>query len=379
MLGLAQSLPASCRSVFVLFADHGKSDAFRRELQRNSLEVATLANDTPRLVAMVRELTCWLRECNASILCCHGYKADVVGLLAGAASRCAGDRHVARLDGGDVEGPGLRGPRSGLSATDGPRGLRLGGAGREGASCRGASRPRDRHPQRGPGRAVRPSRSRRTAGCWRRCFPRPPSGSSARPGGSVPRKGSASWSRPRRSWPGRIPASGSSISATARCARRSGDGSASSGWSGGSSWPGFRDDLDRFLPHWDLSVLPSFTEGLPTVVLESYAAGVPVVATAVGGTPEAVADGVDGYLVPPGDPAALARRILDVLGAGGPRSLPWAGGAASGSAPSSLLTSRATAFGVSARAFRCGCPCFRRLSIQPRKSSRRIVDRRLER
>ena len=87
----------------------------------------------------------------------------------------------------------------------------------------------------------------------------------------------------------------------------------SSGWNGGSSWPGFRDDLDRFLPHWDLSVLPSFTEGLPTVVLESYAAGVPVVATAVGGTPEAVADGVDGYLVPPGDPAALARRILDVL------------------------------------------------------------------
>ncbi len=79
---------------------------------------------------------------------------------------------------------------------------------------------------------------------------------------------------------------------------------------------GHRDDLDRFLPHWDLSVLPSFTEGLPTVVLESYAAGVPVVATAVGGTPEAVADGVDGYLVPPGDAIALARRILDVLGSG---------------------------------------------------------------
>jgi glycosyltransferase involved in cell wall biosynthesis len=76
---------------------------------------------------------------------------------------------------------------------------------------------------------------------------------------------------------------------------------------------GFRRDIDRFIPHWDLSVLPSFTEGLPTVVLESYAAGVPVVATAVGGTPEAVADGVDGYLVPPGDPGPLARRILELL------------------------------------------------------------------
>jgi hypothetical protein len=46
---------------------------------------------------------------------------------------------------------------------------------------------------------------------------------------------------------------------------------------------------------------------------------VPVVATAVGGTPEAVADGVDGLLVPPGDPAALAGRILELLADDGRR------------------------------------------------------------
>jgi glycosyltransferase involved in cell wall biosynthesis len=76
---------------------------------------------------------------------------------------------------------------------------------------------------------------------------------------------------------------------------------------------GFHADLDDYLPHLDIAVLPSFTEGLPIVVLEAFAAGVPVVATAVGGTPEAVEDGHSGYLVPPGDPHALAERILDLL------------------------------------------------------------------
>ena len=76
---------------------------------------------------------------------------------------------------------------------------------------------------------------------------------------------------------------------------------------------GFRADVDQFLPFLDLFVLPSYTEGLPNVVLESFAAGVPVVATAVGGTPEVVEDGASGYLVPAGDPQALADRILDAL------------------------------------------------------------------
>jgi glycosyltransferase involved in cell wall biosynthesis len=77
--------------------------------------------------------------------------------------------------------------------------------------------------------------------------------------------------------------------------------------------PGFRDDLDQWLAVLDLFVQSSFTEGLPNVVLEALAARIPVVATAVGGTPEVVADGVNGYLVPPGDAAALARRILALL------------------------------------------------------------------
>ncbi len=76
---------------------------------------------------------------------------------------------------------------------------------------------------------------------------------------------------------------------------------------------GFRSDLDRFLPCFDLLALPSFTEGMPNVVLEAFAAGVPVVSTAVGGAPEVVEDGVSGFLVPPGDAAALADRIGEAL------------------------------------------------------------------
>jgi glycosyltransferase involved in cell wall biosynthesis len=60
-------------------------------------------------------------------------------------------------------------------------------------------------------------------------------------------------------------------------------------------------------------VLPSISEGLPVVVLEAFAAAVPVVATAVGGTPEVVVDDDNGHLVPPGEPRLLARRIIETL------------------------------------------------------------------
>jgi glycosyltransferase involved in cell wall biosynthesis len=61
-------------------------------------------------------------------------------------------------------------------------------------------------------------------------------------------------------------------------------------------------------------VLPSlFGEGLPMVVLEAMAAGVPVVATRVEGIPEAVRDRVDGVVAAPGDPQDLARGIAELM------------------------------------------------------------------
>lgn len=64
----------------------------------------------------------------------------------------------------------------------------------------------------------------------------------------------------------------------------------------------------------DVFCLPSIYEGFPLAILEAMAAGLPVVATAVAGVPEAVADGVTGRVVPPEDAAALARALSDLAG-----------------------------------------------------------------
>lgn len=78
--------------------------------------------------------------------------------------------------------------------------------------------------------------------------------------------------------------------------------------------PGFRSDVPAELGQMDLFVLPSlYGEGLPMVVLEAMAAGVPVISTQVEGIPEAVRDGIDGLIVPPGDAAALAAAIQSII------------------------------------------------------------------
>jgi len=76
---------------------------------------------------------------------------------------------------------------------------------------------------------------------------------------------------------------------------------------------GIRQDIPRILSTLDLFVLPSLWEGMPIVLLEAMAAGLPVVATRVGGIPEVVEHGVTGLLVPPRDPEALAQAIIALL------------------------------------------------------------------
>lgn len=79
---------------------------------------------------------------------------------------------------------------------------------------------------------------------------------------------------------------------------------------------GEQPDVAPSLAQMDLYVQASVAEGMPNSVLEAMAAGLPVVATAVGGTPELVLDGQTGLLVAPGDPSALADALLALLADG---------------------------------------------------------------
>ena len=312
MLGLAKNMPECCRSRFALFADRGSCQAFSHQISQLGLEVTTLTHDTPNLPAMIRELTSRLEEWGVDVLCCHGYKADVVGMLA---ARSAGVPVIAMSHGWTAESWKVRI----YEALDRAMLRRMDrvvcvSQGQSEKVRRAGVRPERVTVIRN---AVRAERFDGALPADREVleamFPQAP----------VRIVGSAGRLSPEKGF-------GVLVEAAAAVARidpgagfiHFGDGPLREkilrridelGLQQRFILAGFRDDLDRFLPHWDLAVLPSFTEGLPTVVLEAYAAAVPVVATAVGGTPEAVDDGVDGYLVPPGDASALSRRILDLL------------------------------------------------------------------
>jgi glycosyltransferase involved in cell wall biosynthesis len=76
---------------------------------------------------------------------------------------------------------------------------------------------------------------------------------------------------------------------------------------------GAQADVARLLPALDVFVLPSLTEGLSIALLEAAAAGLPIVATAVGGNPEIVRHGDTGLLVPPADGPALLAAVGRLL------------------------------------------------------------------
>ncbi|MDW8107104.1 MAG: glycosyltransferase family 4 protein [Armatimonadota bacterium] len=78
-------------------------------------------------------------------------------------------------------------------------------------------------------------------------------------------------------------------------------------------WLGERKDVPRLLQALDLYALPTLSDMLPMALLEAMWSQLPVLATYAGGIPEAVTNGVEGWLVPPKDPDALADALIEIL------------------------------------------------------------------
>jgi glycosyltransferase involved in cell wall biosynthesis len=322
MLGLADAFHESVRTTFVSFAEGGRCAAFLDVVREHGFDAIRLGNDTPRLAAAVRELVGVLRDTGCDVLLCHGYKPDLLGRLAG---RRVGIPAVAVSRGWTGESRKVRAyewlDRLHLRLMDHVVCVSDGQAAKVRRWCRVPE----------PNLSVIRNSARLAAfestdpAARRRLLDLFPSDSGVSQvvlaaGRLSPEKGFGvlvdAASTLLRVNPGTgVVLFGEGVlrpDLEAQAARL--------GLSGRVVMPGFRTDLDSLIGAADVVVLPSFTEGLPNVALEASAAGVSVVATAVGGTPEVVADRETGFLVPPGRPEAIAAKVGDLLRDPGLRS-----------------------------------------------------------
>jgi glycosyltransferase involved in cell wall biosynthesis len=312
MLGLAHSLREHCRSVFVSFREGGLCRAFLERASGEGFAAVALEHDTPRLLAAQRELVRLLRNLDTDILCCHGYKANMLGLVA---ARRLGIPIVSVSRGWTGESVRVRV----YEVLDRLLLRRM-----DRVVCVSAGQAEKVHRAGVPSdktvvirNAIRADRFAGPQEEYRnrlqRMFPTPPQRIVGAAGRLSPEKGFDVLVDAAAAVVRSDPSVGFVLFGEGALRGSLAGRIEATGLSDNFILAGFRSDLDRYLPNLDLIVVPSYSEGLPNIVLEAFAAGVPVVATAVGGTPEVVEDGISGYLVPPGDSPALADRIVWML------------------------------------------------------------------
>jgi len=321
MLGLAEFLPNSIRTTFVSFPEGGRCRPFMKQARSQGFDAVALTHDFPRLRRTLRELAAVLRGSACHLLLCHGYKANILGRTA---ARRIGIPAVAVSRGWTGENRKMRAyewiDRRHLRFMDRVVSVSDGQAAKVRRWC-----------------GVRHDRIRVIRNSARLdAFAAPDATARTRLLGFFPRDGhvsqvvlAAGRLSSEKGFGVLVEAAGALLQDNPTAGiLLFGEGLlreqlekriAELGLSHRFLLPGFRSDLDSLIPAADLFVLPSFTEGLPNVVLEASAAGVPVVATAVGGTPEIVVDGETGFLVPAGEPDVLTERIGRLLGDAGLR------------------------------------------------------------
>jgi glycosyltransferase involved in cell wall biosynthesis len=312
VLGLARHLPPTWRTTFLSFAERGLARPFLDEARRAGFETGELRHNAPRFTACVREVADALRERHADVLCCSGYKPDLIGWRA---ARRAGIPVVSISHGWTAVTLKVR-----LYEALDRLALRWMDAvvcvsAAQAVKVRRALVPRQlvlTIPNAIDAEAFAPPEPA-FRDALLALFPKPPQRVVGAAGRLSPEKNFALFVEAAARAAAQLPDVGFVTFGEGPLRQALTDQVARLGLQERFVLPGFRPDLRKYLPHLDLAVISSKTEGLPVILLETFAAGVPVVATAVGGIPEVLEEGKSGYLVPSGDAAALAARIVEIL------------------------------------------------------------------
>lgn len=311
MRGLSVEMRASVVTTILCFRDHRSSLPFIEQLNAAGIAARMIGHANPHFLRMISDVAAELRREQADLLVCHGYKADVIGWFA---ARRVGLPVIAVSRGWTAHTLKVRAyealDRKMLRRMDAVVCVSEGQA----AKVVRSGIPRDR--LRVVHNSVDPTRFRIRGVAERAVletlFTSKPDVIIAAVGRLSPEKGFDQLIDATRIIVRAADSIGVVLIGDGPERRKLEARVRESGLESHVVFTGFREDVDRLLPSADILVQSSHTEGLPNVVLEACAAGIPVVATDVGGTSEIIEDVVNGFLVPPADPAALAGRVINL-------------------------------------------------------------------
>ncbi len=325
MLGLAEALLPDVQTVFASFSEGGLNATFLDKVRDAGFVSCSLESDTPRLLAAKKEVVDLIKQHDVHVLLCHGYKAGMVGWFA---ARKAGIPAVAVSRGWTRENWKVRIyerlDRFMLRRMDRVVCVSQGQSDKAKRSGVRSERIEVIH------NAINTSRFTQSDPAYREkllgFFP-----TSLRSnikfvigaaGRLSPEKGFELLIEAAQAVSQKHPEVGFVLFGEGVLREPLQSQIDSSCLNDHFQLAGYTDELDQFMPCLDLFVQSSYTEGLPNVLLEATAAGVPIVATKVGGTPEVVQPDDYCLLLEPGHSDQLADCILEIKTKSDNRTLP---------------------------------------------------------
>lgn len=312
MLGLAQHLTEDYESRFLSFAEGGACHDFIDVVRRNRLQGRALTFDAPRFRNTIREITAQLRQDRTQILCCHGYKAGLLGRIA---ARRVGIKTIAVSRGWTAQNLKIKVyeflDRLNLRWMDHVVCVSNSQAEKVLSTGIRSSHVSVIHNSIDPSR-FQVGRQKAREDVLELFGQRLQFivGGIGRLSGE---KGFDLYVRAALKLTASDPRVGFLHCGDGPQRERLQKMICAQGMQDRVVLAGTRSDVDTLIRGMDVTVLPSYTEGLPNAVLESMAAGTPVIATAVGGTPELITHNDTGCLIPPGQVDAICNAVSTLM------------------------------------------------------------------